>query len=65
MSAVANSKVYIDKRLEVGLDPNNVPKHIAVIMDGNGRWAQKQGFMQELEVMNWGRSPETDYHCLC
>ncbi|MBI2259486.1 MAG: isoprenyl transferase [Flavobacteriia bacterium] len=22
---------------------NNVPKHIAIIMDGNGRWAKKQG----------------------
>ena len=45
MNAVANSKVYIDKRLEVGLDPSNMPNHIAVIMDGNGRWAKKQGFM--------------------
>ena len=43
MSAVANSKVYIDKRLEVGLDPSNMPNHIAVIMDGNGRWAQERG----------------------
>lgn len=25
------------------LDKNNLPKHIAVIMDGNGRWAKKQG----------------------
>lgn len=25
------------------IDPSNLPKHIAVIMDGNGRWAQKQG----------------------
>jgi len=25
------------------LDPNNIPKHIAVIMDGNGRWAKKKG----------------------
>jgi len=25
------------------IDPNNLPSHIAVIMDGNGRWAQKQG----------------------
>ncbi len=26
-----------------GLDFNNIPKHIAIIMDGNGRWAKAQG----------------------
>lgn len=25
------------------IDPNNIPKHIAIIMDGNGRWAESQG----------------------
>ncbi|MEO5600985.1 MAG: isoprenyl transferase [Cyclobacteriaceae bacterium] len=25
------------------IDVNNLPKHIAVIMDGNGRWAKKKG----------------------
>ncbi len=25
------------------IDKENIPKHIAVIMDGNGRWAKKQG----------------------
>ncbi|MCB2194820.1 MAG: isoprenyl transferase [Bacteroidetes bacterium] len=25
------------------IDKENLPKHIAVIMDGNGRWAQKKG----------------------
>lgn len=28
------------------LDPNNIPKHIAIIMDGNGRWAVKQGMLR-------------------
>ena len=27
----------------VTLDPDKMPKHIAIIMDGNGRWAQKRG----------------------
>ena len=26
-----------------GLDMNNIPQHIAIIMDGNGRWAKAQG----------------------
>lgn len=25
------------------IDKNNIPKHIAIIMDGNGRWAQQRG----------------------
>lgn len=27
-------------------DNNNIPKHIAIIMDGNGRWATKKGAMR-------------------
>ncbi len=26
------------------LDPAKLPRHLAIIMDGNGRWAQQQGF---------------------
>lgn len=29
--------------LQENIDLNNLPKHIAVIMDGNGRWAKKKG----------------------
>lgn len=27
---------------ESGLNTNNIPQHIAIIMDGNGRWAKKR-----------------------
>jgi len=29
--------------LKASIDLHNLPKHIAIIMDGNGRWAQEQG----------------------
>ncbi|HMR94641.1 MAG TPA: polyprenyl diphosphate synthase, partial [Microthrixaceae bacterium] len=25
------------------LDPGRIPVHVAIVMDGNGRWAQKRG----------------------
>ncbi|KEZ92664.1 MAG: isoprenyl transferase [Nonlabens ulvanivorans] len=28
------------------LHTHNIPQHVAVIMDGNGRWAKKQGLMR-------------------
>ncbi len=31
----------MDKKLRI--DPHNVPNHVAVIMDGNGRWAKGKG----------------------
>lgn len=31
------------KSLQIHIDPQHLPNHIAIIMDGNGRWAQEQG----------------------
>ncbi len=33
--------VFLTKDSEI--DMNNIPQHIAIIMDGNGRWAKKRG----------------------
>ncbi len=34
---------HTDLMARAGLDPSRVPAHVAVIMDGNGRWANRQG----------------------
>ncbi len=30
------------------IDPNRIPQHIAIIMDGNGRWAKQRGLPRAL-----------------
>ena len=34
--------------LKKTIDLNNLPKHIAIIMDGNGRWAKEKGLLRVL-----------------
>jgi undecaprenyl diphosphate synthase len=33
----------LERLATAGLDPETLPRHIAVIMDGNGRWAEQRG----------------------
>ncbi len=33
----------LDPDAELGLEPHQLPRHIAIIMDGNGRWAKHRG----------------------
>src|SRR6059058_5365027 len=33
----------LERLAAAGLDPRRLPDHIAVIMDGNGRWARQRG----------------------
>ena len=32
----------------ITLDPERIPRHIAIIMDGNGRWAKARGLDRSL-----------------
>ncbi len=34
---------FFSKKEKVTIDKNNLPKHVGIIMDGNGRWATKRG----------------------
>ena len=32
----------------INIDENNVPRHVAIIMDGNGRWAKRRGMPRSM-----------------
>lgn len=34
--------------LKQQIDPQKLPAHVAIIMDGNGRWAKKKGFLRSI-----------------
>ena len=41
--AIAQNKMSLEK-----IDTDRLPKHLAIIMDGNGRWAKQQGLLRAL-----------------
>ena len=43
-----NDKQIDNSALYQILEPEKIPRHIAIIMDGNGRWAQKRGLPRTL-----------------
>jgi undecaprenyl diphosphate synthase len=40
--AILNEET-LERIKAAGLDPERLPRHVAIIMDGNGRWAQQRG----------------------
>ena len=50
MKAVQNEQ--LERYAAWGLDPDRIPKHVAIIMDGNGRWAKERGESRVFGHMN-------------
>jgi undecaprenyl diphosphate synthase len=38
------------------INTDNIPKHVAIIMDGNGRWAKQKGFIRTIGHKNGSKS---------
>ena len=44
MNSLRMDTAISEKKGIFGLDPARLPRHVAIIMDGNGRWARGKGF---------------------
>ncbi len=49
--------------LKSNIQPQNIPKHIAIIMDGNGRWAKEKGRLRVFGHENGTKSVRTTVEC--
>lgn len=45
------------------INKDNLPKHLAIIMDGNGRWAKKQGFLRAIGHENGTKAVKEVVEC--
>ena len=43
------------------LDMNRIPSHIAIIMDGNGRWAKQRGHIRSFGHQAGAETVHMDY----
>lgn len=41
-----------DRQQPVEISPDNIPQHVAIIMDGNGRWAKRRGMPRVMGHQN-------------
>src|SRR5438270_1522414 len=48
MANATISKDGLERIAASGLRPEQLPRHVAIIMDGNGRWAQARGLPRVL-----------------
>ena len=49
--------IYTEEEFAL-IDPNLVPRHVAIVMDGNRRWARKQG--KPGEMGHWYGAEQLD-----
>jgi len=54
-----HATVQNDMDLLKEIDTNNLPKHLSIIMDGNGRWAKQKGLMRAMGHENGTKSVKT------
>ena len=48
---VIKLKLLMSKK-DIFIEENKLPRHVAIIMDGNGRWAKKRGMIRSLGHQN-------------
>ena len=56
-----NHAIVQNKKMSLNttIDKDNLPKHLAIIMDGNGRWAKQKGFLRAFGHENGTKSVRT------
>jgi len=60
-----NHAIVQNKKMSLNttIDKDNLPKHLAIIMDGNGRWAKQKGFLRAFGHENGTKSVRTTVEC--
>ena len=58
---MAINLVFAQNKMDIikNIDVNKLPKHLAIIMDGNGRWAKQKGLLRAFGHENGTKSVRT------
>ena len=64
-----NAKSFAEKRQataeRLGIHPDAIPRHIAIVLDGNGRWAQRRGLPRYMGHEEGGKAVQVvAQHCV-